>query len=79
MSEVLGHGTYSFAQRMPNGELKACACRCDILNQSEKTYTIKVLQSNVNGHRYGDIMRVRKKSVAWDREEVDCSNKWWHD
>lgn len=78
MSEVLGHGTYSFAQRMPNGELKRSVCRCDILNQSEKTYTIRVLQSNVNGHGYGDIMRVQKKSVMWDKEVVDCSNKWWN-
>lgn len=78
MSELLGHGTYRFAQRMPNGEFKPSVCRCDILRQTEKTYTIRLLQSNVNGHRYGDIMRVQKKSVTWDREIVDCSNKWWN-
>ena len=77
-STPIGQGVYRFQQFMPDGTLERCTCQCEILSQGEKTIEIRLLAPNVNGHRYGDVIRVHAKSVSWKRNEIDCTNEWWN-
>ena len=36
----------------------------EIVGESDKTYKVKLLQPGVNGHKWGDIVRVFKKNVV---------------
>ena len=76
-SNPIGTGSYRFMQFMPDGSLVPCVCQCEIMSQTEKTLVIRLLSPNVNGHRYGDEIRVQKKSVTW-HTTVDCTDKWWN-
>ena len=65
-------------QRNGDGSFKPLHVPCDVLSQTEKTYRIRVLASSVNGHKWGDIMRVQKRMVTPEEEPVDNSNQWWN-
>lgn len=76
---MLFKGFYNCVHRNGDGSFTPLHVPCEVLSQSDKTYKIRVLAANVNGHRWGDIMRVQKRMVTPEPEPVDCSKQWWHD
>lgn len=79
--QILFRGTYSCLHRYFGGVYERIKVPCDVLAESDKTYQIKLLAPNVNGHRYGDVIRVQKRMVsgAPRTPSVDCSEAWWHE
>lgn len=72
-------GTYNYSEYLYERGLIKYSVKVEILAESEKSYTIKLLAPNVRGHKQNDIIRVHKKSVAVPKEtHTDCSNAWWH-
>lgn len=52
----------------------------EIVKETDKSYRVKLLQSNVNGHMWGDEIWVQKKSIVGvpqPRKEYDYSDAWW--
>lgn len=53
-----------------------------IVSETDKIYQVKLLAPNVNGHKWGDIIRVQRKSIdipQFERQpKYDYSNAWWH-
>lgn len=78
---MLFRGTYNCLHRRFDGTYEPLHVPCEVLAETSKTYRIRLLAPNVNGHRYGDIIRVQRRMVSGGPEAagVDCSGAWWHD
>lgn len=71
--------TYHYKQFRYEKEPISISVPVEIISESEKTYMVKLLAPNVRGHKYGDIIRVKRHMVATPKPVVDCSNEWWND
>lgn len=52
----------------------------EIVKETDKSYKVKLLQSSVNGHKWGDEIWVQKKNIVGipqPRKEYDYSDAWW--
>lgn len=50
---------------------------CEVLEQTEKSYKIKILAHNVRGHKWGDTFWAKKRFVMNAPSFHDCTNEWW--
>lgn len=53
----------------------------EILKETPKSYRVKLLAPNVNGHKWGDEIWVQKKSITGvphPKKEYDYSDAWWN-
>lgn len=71
--------TYRFLHYGYDKPSEYCFVPCEVIEETQKRYRIKLLAPNVHGRNYGDIISVMKKSVIFPKAEVDCTNEWWHD
>ena len=76
---MLFKGYYNCLHRNGDGSYSKLNVPCEVISQTEKSYTIKLLAPNVNGHRWGDVIRVQKRMVDPEPEPIDCTNEWWND
>lgn len=69
-------GKYSFLDYFNNTYVQV---PCEVVGESAKTYSIKLLALNVRGHRYGDVIRVQKRKVELERvaPTIDTSQFWY--
>lgn len=51
---------------------------CVVVNETEKSYRIKLLAANVRGRKWGDFTWVSRDSVTFEKEPVDCTNAFWN-
>lgn len=74
-------GTYFYKYKERTGregwpywQLTSYRVRCDIIAESKKTYTIKLLGQHANGAPIGHVMRVQRKHVKLDEIWIDEVN-----
>ena len=70
--------TYRFLHYGYNKPSEWCSVPCEVIEEGERRYKIKLLAPNVRGRNYGDIISVMKKNVKFPKEKVDCTNEWWN-
>ena len=70
--------TYYYLQFRYDKEPLPIAVPVEIVGETKKMYNIRLLVSNVRGHKYGDVIKVFKDSVETPKEPVDCSDAWYH-
>lgn len=51
---------------------------CEVVSETKTRLKIKLLETNVNGHDYGDEIWVRKDKVTYPKAHVDTTSAWWH-
>lgn len=81
MADIIFKGTYNCLHRRFDGTYEPLHVPCEILAETSKTYKIRLLAPNVNGHRHGDVIRVQRRMVSGAPMEarVDCTEEWWQD
>jgi hypothetical protein len=50
----------------------------DVLEESEKSFKIKVLDSSIDKHKKGDTMWVRKNNIVLPKAEIDYTKAFWN-
>lgn len=80
--------TYCFRQYLyEKGMSETIKVPCEIIGETEKRYEIKLLAPNVNGHNFGDKIKIQKRNVILPEpeliqlpeEEVAVEHYWWQD
>lgn len=71
---------YRFRQYRFEKGFEDCIVPVEILKATDTSYQIKLMDPNVNGRQYGDVIWVRKNNVIVPKEpvEVDYTDAWWN-
>lgn len=63
------------------GQVERISIPVEIIKETPKSYQVKLLAPNVNGHMWGDIIWVQKKSITLPPEarepRYDYTDAWW--
>ena len=77
----MGNATYLYQHYTYNpGQVERISIPVEIIKETPKSYQVKLLAPNVNGHKWGDIIWVQKKNVILNgqpKAEHDYSDAWW--
>ena len=61
-------------------KIKVIQVPVEIVSETDKSYRVKLKAPNVNGHRWGDLIWVQKKSISLPKTEpeYDYTDAWWN-
>ena len=73
--------TYNYKRYGYERGIKTYAVPVEVLGETNSSYKVKLLMSNIRGRHHGDIIWVRKTSVTMPKqtkEPRDCSEDYWN-
>lgn len=78
----MGNATYLYQHyNYSTGKVEIIRVPVETVKETDKSYQVKLLAPNVNGHKWGDIIWVQKKNVILNEQpkaEHDYSDAWWN-